>query len=140
MDFLDTAYFPSRGLMLDAMSDEEPKIRGVVSEVGLERDEDHFRSFNLKIGVVLKAGKSLTYKEGEQQMRRFRKELLGKEVEVSAILFKCPTCGRGFNTEQGMKQHVRMTHKKTKKKRKKRKTSKKKKTGKSSKSKKADGK
>jgi len=121
--------------MLDAMSDEEPKVRGVVSEVGLERDEERFRSFNLKIGVVLKADKSLTYREGEKQMNRFRKEFLGKTVEVSAIIHRCQVCGRGFNTEQGMKQHIRMTHEKTKKNAKKRKPSKKK-TRKSSGSKK----
>lgn len=89
---------------------EEPKFRGVVSEVGLERDGGHFRSFNLKIGVVVKAGKRLGYEEGERMMRRFRKELLGKDVEVITIMVHCPICGKGFNTEQGMNQHKRMMH------------------------------
>jgi len=93
---------------------EEPKIKGIVSEVGLERDEDHFHSFNLKIGVVVKAGKSLDYERGERMMRQFRKELLGKEVEITPIMVLCPICGRGFNTEQGMRQHMRMTHEKKK--------------------------
>jgi len=104
------------------VASEAPKIRGVVREVGLERDDDRFRSFNLRIGVVVKAGKSLSYEEGERMMRRFRKELLGKRVEIAAIMIPCPICGKGFNTEQGMKQHMRLTHEKKKKAKKKRKT------------------
>lgn len=113
------------------MGSEEPKVRGVVSEVGLERDEDHFHSFKLKISVVVKAGRSLSYEEGERRMRRFRKELLGKEVDLITIMVRCPICDRGFNTEKGMKQHMRMAH--PKKAKKKRKTPRKKKTKKTSK-------
>ena len=110
------------------MGSEEPKVKGVVSEVGLERDENHFSSFNLKIGVVVEAKKNLSYEEGVQLMRQFRKELLGKEVEITSKIFRCPVCDKGFNTEQGMKQHIRMTHetKKEAKKRKKKKPSSKK--------------
>ena len=97
------------------MDPEEPKLKGVVSEVGLKRDETHFTSFNLKIGVVMNTKKNLSYREGEQLMMQLRKELLGKEVEITSNIFRCPVCGRGFNTEQGMKQHMRMTHEKKKK-------------------------
>ena len=121
------------------MASEAPKIRGVVREVGLERDDDRFRSFNLRIGIVVKAGKSLSYEEGERMMRRFRKELLGKRVEIAAIMVLCPICGKGFNTEQGMKQHMRLTHEKKKKAKKKRKTSSKKTKKTSKKRKKAGG-
>ncbi|MCW3991684.1 MAG: C2H2-type zinc finger protein [Candidatus Bathyarchaeota archaeon] len=96
------------------MSSEEPKVRGIVSEVGLERDEGHFRSFNLKIGVLVKGERRLGYEQGERLMRQFRKELLGKEVDVTPIMVRCPICGRGFNSERGMKQHVRMNHEKKK--------------------------
>lgn len=96
------------------MDAEEPKIRGVVTEVGLERDEDHFRSFNLKIGVLVKAGRSLSYEEGERMMGRLQRELLGREVEVTAVMVRCPDCGKGFNSEQGMRQHMRIMHAKKK--------------------------
>jgi len=91
---------------------EEPKVRGVVSEVGLERDEDHFRSFNLKIGVLVKGEKRLSYEEGERMVSRIRKELMGKEVDVTPIMVRCPVCGRGFNSERGMTQHMRVAHEK----------------------------
>jgi uncharacterized Zn finger protein (UPF0148 family) len=39
-----------------------------------------------------------------------RKELLGKNIEFEAISIPCPVCGRTFNTEAGMKQHVRLQH------------------------------
>ena len=92
------------------MDAEIPKFKGVVNEVGLERAEAQFRSFNLKIGMVVKDGKNLTYDQGEKLMKRLRKQLLGKEVEVTAVVFLCPTCGKGFNTELGMKQHMRIVH------------------------------
>lgn len=92
------------------MDSDESKVRGIVSEVGLERDEDRFRSFNLKISVVVKAGKSLNFDDGERLMRQIRKELLGKEVEITATTILCPICGKGFNNEQGMKQHTRIAH------------------------------
>ena len=114
-------------LVVKCVGSEEPKVKGVVKEVGLERDEGQFHSFNLKIGVVVKAGKSLNYEDGEQLMRQFRKELLGKEVNITPITFPCPICGRGFKSEQGMKQHMRIVHeKKTRKKAKKKSSSKKK--------------
>jgi len=73
---------PSKLVVAD-VSSKKPKIKGVVSEVGLERDEDHFRSFNLKMGVVVNAGKRLSYEEGERMMRGFRKDFLGKTVEIT---------------------------------------------------------
>ena len=48
-------------------------------------------------------------------MKQFRTELLGKKAEITAIVVPCPICGKGFNTEQGMKQHVRMVHEKKRK-------------------------
>ena len=92
------------------MNSNEPRLKGVVKDVGLERDEEHFRSFNLKIGVVVKAEKSLSYEEGERMMRQFRKEFLGKEVEIASIIFRCLKCGREFNNEQGLKRHTRIAH------------------------------
>jgi uncharacterized C2H2 Zn-finger protein len=53
-------------------------------------------------------------------------------VEISAIVVACPVCGKGFNTEQGMKQHVRMVHEKKKKPVKKTKGTTKKRAGKKS--------
>jgi len=105
-------------LVVAGVDSEETKVRGVVREVGIERDESHFNSFNLKIGVVVKAGKSLSYEAGERLMRQFRKELLGKEVKIAPIVVLCPVCGKGFKSEQGMKQHMRMIHEKKAKKRK----------------------
>jgi hypothetical protein len=93
------------------MGVEEPRHRGVVREIGLERDEESFRNFNLTIGVTVKIAKNLTYEEGERVARRFRKELLGKNIELEAIAIPCPICGKTYNTGQGMKQHLRRTHK-----------------------------
>ena len=93
------------------MDAEDQSIKGRVAEVGLVRDEGSFNSFNLTIAMVLKS-RGLTYDQGERLMTQFRKELLGKDVEITAIVFPCPTCGKGFNTEQGMKQHIRMVHEK----------------------------
>jgi len=88
----------------------ESKLKGVVSDLGLERDEEHFRSFNLKVGIVVKAEKSLSYEDGERLMRQLRKELLGKEVEIASIIFRCSKCGKEFNNEQGLKRHTRIAH------------------------------
>ena len=98
------------------MDAENQSLKGVVSEVGLRRDEDQFNSFNLTISMVLKSDKTMTYNQGEQLMKQFRKDLLGKEVELIAVAFHCPTCGKSFNTEQGMKQHQRRVHSKKSKK------------------------
>jgi len=65
------------------VSSRKPKIRGVVREVGLERDENQFHSFNLKMGVVVNAGKKLSYEEGEKVMKGFRQDFLGKTVEIT---------------------------------------------------------
>jgi uncharacterized C2H2 Zn-finger protein len=92
------------------------KVKGVVGEVGLERDGERFNAFNVKISMVVDSGKAMTFDQGEQMIMQFRKELLGKKVEITAIVVPCPVCGKGFNTEQGMKQHVRMVHEKKKKK------------------------
>jgi hypothetical protein len=93
----------------------DQKIKGVVSEVGLIRDEDKFNAFNLTINMVVKGDKPLTYNQGEKRIKQFKKELLGKRVEIAAVIHPCPICGRGFNTEHGMKQHKRMVHDKKKK-------------------------
>jgi len=95
---------------------ENQSLKGVVSEVGLRRDEDQFSSFNLTISMVLKSDKTMTYNQGEQLMKQFRKDLLGKEVEIIAVVFQCPMCGKSFNTDQGLKQHQRMVHSKKSKK------------------------
>ncbi|MBS7619232.1 C2H2-type zinc finger protein [Candidatus Bathyarchaeota archaeon] len=87
------------------------KVRGVVSEIGLERDDEHFRSFNLKVSIVIKPLKSVNYEEGEKLMKQFRKNILGKEVEFTPIIFRCPSCGREFNNEQGLNKHLKMAHK-----------------------------
>ena len=101
---------------MSAVADlENQKFKGVVEEVGLQRDGDQFNSFNLTVSMVVKTEKKLTYTQGERLMTRFRKELLGKNVEIAAIIHTCPICGKGFNTEHGMKQHQRRIHDKTKK-------------------------
>ncbi len=93
----------------------DEKIKGIVGEVGLERNEGKFNSFNVTVGLTLKTG-ALTYAQGERLIAEMRKELLGKAVEIAEIIHLCPVCEKGFNTMQGMKQHVRMVHEKGKKK------------------------
>lgn len=97
-------------------SSENQRVKGVVGEVGLYRDGNQFNSFKLTIEMVLDSGKGLTYDQGEALMKQFRKELLGKNVELAAVVVPCPVCGKGFNSENGMKQHLRRIHgeKKTK--------------------------
>ncbi len=90
----------------------DEKIKGIGGEIGLERKEG---KFNLTVGLVLKTG-GLTYAQGERLMAEMRKELLGKMVEIAEIIHLCPVCEKGFNTAQGMKQHIRMVHEKGKKK------------------------
>jgi uncharacterized C2H2 Zn-finger protein len=92
------------------MAQEDAKFHGVVNQVGLERDDEEFRSFNLTLGIKVKTGKKLTLKEGERLINQMRKEFLGKNIEFEAISIPCPVCGRTFNTEAGMKQHVRRQH------------------------------
>lgn len=91
-------------------SSENQRVKGVVGEVGLHRDGNQFNSFKLTIEMVLDSGKGLTYDQGEALMKQFRKELLGKNVELAAVVVPCPVCGKGFNSENGMKQHLRRIH------------------------------
>ena len=100
-------------IMAEAL--ENNKIKGVIGEVGLQRVGDRFNAFNLTINMVVDPGGTLSYDKGEQLMQQFRKQLLGKKVEIAEIIVPCPICGKGFNTEQGMKQHMRMVHKEKKK-------------------------
>ena len=88
----------------------EDKFQGVVSHVGLERDEVEFLNFNLTLGILVKTDKKLTYSEGERLIKRLQKELLGKNIELEAVAVPRPVCGKTFNTETGMKQHLRKQH------------------------------
>jgi uncharacterized C2H2 Zn-finger protein len=101
------------------MAIEDEKFQGVVSHVGLERDEAEFLNFNLTLGILVKTEK-LTYNEGERLIKKFQKELLGKNIELGAVAVPCPVCGKTFNTEVGMKQHLRKQHEGEEKKPKKR--------------------
>ena len=92
------------------MAQEDPKLLGIVNEVGLERDEQEFRNFNLTVGVRLKTSKKLSYAEGEKLIKKLKKHLLGKNIELEAIAVPCPICGKTYNSETGMKQHVRRQH------------------------------
>lgn len=89
------------------------RLRGVVREIGLEREEGHFHSFRIRVGVVLKMEGAMNYEEGERLVKRLRRELLGREVELEALIYRCPLCGRGFNSEMGLKVHMRRSHKGT---------------------------
>ena len=93
---------------------EESKLLGIVDEIGLERDGAQFKNFNLVVGVRLKTEKKLSYNEGERLIKQLRKELLGKNIELEAIALPCPNCGKSYNTEQGLKTHIRRTHQKAK--------------------------
>ena len=92
------------------MAQEDPKLLGTVNEVGLERDEQEFRNYNLTVGVRLKTSKKLSYAEGEKLIKKLKKDLLGKNIELEAIAVPCRICGKTFNSETGMKQHVRRQH------------------------------
>ena len=92
------------------MSEENQKLKGVIGEVSLERDEDKFNTFNVTMKMIVDNGRPLSYDRGETLVQQFRKGLLGKKVELSAVVVACPVCGKGFNTEVGMKQHTRMIH------------------------------
>ncbi len=87
------------------------RLRGVVREIGLEREEGRFHFFRVRVGVVLKMEGAMDYEEGERLVRRLRRELLGREVEIEALIYRCPLCGRGFNSEMGLKVHMRRSHK-----------------------------
>lgn len=91
------------------MAAEDEKFQGVVSHVGLERDEAEFLNFNLTLGILVKTEK-LTYTEGERIVKRLQKELLGKNIELGTVAVPCPVCGKTFNTETGMRQHLRKQH------------------------------
>jgi hypothetical protein len=93
----------------------DEKIKGIMGEIGLERNDGKFNSFSLTVGLTLKTG-GLSYAQGERLVAEMRKELLGKAVEIAEIIHLCPVCEKGFNTMQGMRQHVRMVHEKGKKK------------------------
>lgn len=93
----------------------DEKIKGIVGEIGLERNEGKFNSFSLKLSLTLKP-RGLTFTQGEKRIIEMKKELLGKEVVIAEIIHLCPICERGFNTMQGMRQHMRMVHEKGKKK------------------------
>ena len=92
----------------------DEKIKGIVGEVGLKRNEDKFNSFSVTVGLTLKTG-GLTYAQGERLIAEMRKELLGKAM-IAEIIPLCPVCEKGFNTMRGMRQHVRLVHEKGKKK------------------------
>ena len=96
------------------MAKREGNVEGVINQVGLERDEERFGAFNLRISMIMDTENSLTYEKGEEMMNELRKRLLGKRVEIAAIIVPCPVCGKGFNTEVGMKQHMRIVHGKKK--------------------------
>jgi uncharacterized C2H2 Zn-finger protein len=88
----------------------EDKFQGVVNHVGLERDEAEFLNFNLTLGILVKTEKKLTFSEGERLIKLLQKELLGKNIELEAVAVPCPVCGKTFNTEIGMRQHLRKQH------------------------------
>ncbi|MCW4051339.1 MAG: C2H2-type zinc finger protein [Candidatus Bathyarchaeota archaeon] len=88
----------------------EDKVLGVVSQVGIERDDAEYNNFNLHVGIRVKTDKKLSYYEGERLIKLLRKELLGKNIELEAISVPCPICGKTFNSETGMKQHIRRQH------------------------------
>jgi len=92
------------------MAQEDMKKLGIVSQIGLERDAQEFTSYNLTVGIKLKSDKKLTYAEGERLIKKLKKDLMGKNIELEAITVPCGFCGKIFNSETGMKQHVRRQH------------------------------
>lgn len=92
------------------MAQEDMKKLGVVSAIGLERDAQEFTRYNLTVGIKLKSDKKLSYTEGERLIKLLKKELMGKNIELETIAVPCPICGKVYNSETGMKQHVRRQH------------------------------
>ena len=92
------------------MTSENETTKGTVNEVGIERDENQFRNFNLTIGIKVDTENKLTYNQGERLLKQYRRNLLGKNIELKPIAIPCPVCGKTFNSEQGTKQHLRMSH------------------------------
>jgi hypothetical protein len=90
--------------------EQQEKILGVVNAIGIERDELEFRNFTLIMGIKIKTDKKITYNEGEKIIKKLQKSLLGKNIELETISIPCPICNKTFNSEQGMKQHKRLTH------------------------------
>jgi hypothetical protein len=88
----------------------DEKLEGVVSEVGMERDENEFHNFNLTVGIQLKTNRKLNLGDCEKLIKQLRKDLLGKNIELEPIAVPCPVCGKTFNSELGMKQHFRILH------------------------------
>lgn len=113
----------------------EDKILGVVNAVGLERDDQEFRNFNLTVGIKIKTDKKISYTEGERLIKKLQKDLMGKNIELEPVAVPCPICGKTFNSENGMKQHQRLQHKEDEKPKRKRSTKKKKTAAKKSTSK-----
>jgi hypothetical protein len=99
---------------VDGLAKREENVEGIINEVGLERDDERFGTFNLRIAMIMDTENSLTYEQGEEMMNELRKRLLGKRVKIAAIIVPCTVCGKGFNTEAGMKQHMRIVHGKKK--------------------------
>jgi len=89
---------------------DDLKFKGLVREVGLVRDNDHFHSFNITVGIVIRSDKRLTYDEAERLSGQFRRRYLGKEVDLLGVTVLCPICGKGFNSEGGVKKHVKASH------------------------------
>jgi uncharacterized C2H2 Zn-finger protein len=92
------------------MAQEDMKKLGVVSEIGIERDAQEFTSYNLTVGIKLKSDKKLTYAESERLVKVLKKELMGKNIELEAVAVPCPYCGKIYNSDKGMKAHVRSQH------------------------------
>ena len=92
------------------MAAGDEKLEGVVSQVGMERDENEFHNFNLTVGVQLKTNKKLNLLDCEKLIKQLKKDLLGKNIELEPVAVPCPECGKTFNSELGMKQHYRLVH------------------------------
>ena len=108
------------------MMTQDNKILGIVNAVGLERDNQEFRNFTITMSIKVKTEKKINYTEGEKLRKQLQKKLMGKNIELGAVAVPCPICGKVYNSDQGMKQHQRLQHKKNKPKGKKKAVSKKK--------------